>query len=249
MAELLDLPRGATDLPKEGVKGLTNWTGLSKFVESFPDPISALIGIGIICFSVIALALGTVAIICSMILARQRTRSRTDIELARLGVYRDQGRSRVMEILGIALLVLIMCGVAFISIWLISSKAKADYAAALHFTRGYVRSADEVLLDLPDEIRESLLKLSKHIDDRRLAVSLSKHVSKVASQSYPGVPEGYHKLVEPMEHYIVALSYYDHFRGGRVRDLLLEGDVRPAVIIWLFDWINEHEPRSGRSFG
>lgn len=77
------------------IRGLTNWLGLSQFVDSFHNSWVALAGLG-----VIALVVG---VICwrtlDVLLAYLTSRHRRDIELAKLGIIRPwwrfgKGRAR-----------------------------------------------------------------------------------------------------------------------------------------------------------
>jgi hypothetical protein len=111
MAEVPSAPKGAIEVPQEGVKGLTDWRGLSEFVLSFNDPLAALVGVGLICVSVVALGLGTVWIVCSTIKSMYRTQREMDIELAKIGQYRDGGRrQRWIWALLVVFLILLVVG-------------------------------------------------------------------------------------------------------------------------------------------
>jgi len=66
------------------LKGLTNWPGLSQFVEAFHNPVLGLIGLGVV--------VGTVGIICwktlDVLLAYLTSKHQRDVELAKLGIIR-----------------------------------------------------------------------------------------------------------------------------------------------------------------
>ncbi len=247
MAEVPELPKGITEPTNKGVEGLTNWKGLSEFVRAFPDPLSALIGVGIICASVVSLIIGTLWIICSTVIARQRTKSATDIELARLGVYRAERRRDWMDILMLAVLVLTLCAMILVALLLHSSQAKADYRSALHFTREFV---DKAINKEIDPHRRVLLTLAATcIDDRRLACLLSKKAKQLVGQPSPeegnwqmGPPE-WSPMHDAMRSYLAALSYYDHRQGDRVRSLLSKRRAIEAMTDWVFDYPAIKAPR------
>lgn len=75
---------------RAAIRGLTDWVGLSHFVESFHNPLYALIGLAIVGGLIIAILL----IFGMYLTACVRSRHLRDIELAKLGIVRAWWRFR-----------------------------------------------------------------------------------------------------------------------------------------------------------
>jgi hypothetical protein len=148
-----------------------------------------------------------------------------------------------MQILILSVLLSIACAVIWIIVFTVGAQIKADYRAALHFTRQFIAGAQE-LHRLPEKVSGDFFLLARHVDDPHLARSLSRAVREGSIYRYKDTmyPSEYttpallseFKMDAALKNYISALSYYDHLGGGRIRARLSQPDSFVAMVTWLF---------------
>jgi hypothetical protein len=113
----VEVPTGFAKLVQKVIEALVNWRGITGFVKAFPDPIYALVGIGIIFGATLSALVAIVAIICSVLKAQINAQRQIDLALARKGIVRTgHGRLRTAFWTVLILLVLALCAIALLGI-------------------------------------------------------------------------------------------------------------------------------------
>jgi hypothetical protein len=225
-----DASKGISKIVADAIERLVNWPGLTKFVQAFPDPISALIGISVIFGTVLGTLIAITGLICSTIKAQIRAEAEVDLELARRGIFRPGKRSgRMWIFLLIVAVILLACATAILGTLIWSEQAKANYEQGVYYSGRFAEQAAIVLSErnrqpIKDDQELMLLSAATHLGEAKYARRIARLVRR-------GIPERYGEKVDNIvrdgpflaafREYLFAVSFFAHGEGRPLRDLAL----------------------------
>ena len=204
---------------------------LTKFVQAFPDPVSALIGIGFVFFSVLSALVAIVWLVCSTIRVRIHAERDIDLVLASRGFVRaGRGGSRMLNFLLVALLIVAACAIAVLATLVWSEQAKANYQQAVYFSGRFADQAARVMTDpniITDpnswQLQSMILTAAAHLGDSRFARHASRLVQKRVPQRSPEQLEYVltnETFLNAFREYLFAVSFLTS-QGKPLRNLAL----------------------------